>query len=1212
MSIRQKRRASVGSDDSGEEDDDRGVGSSKTATQSPKRQRLKAEVQSPQRTRQRADANGTPINGSQTNGSQVNGSHRRRGDTSVSQNHGSDEEDRPVKAENHSNVDAGVDDEEEPVQTARPNGKSKRIDHNTAEEDGEGDEDASAAAEDEADELDSEADRIEEEQRLADANLESAQAGIIDSIELKNFMCHSHFNIEFGPRLNFVVGRNGSGKSAILTSLMIALGGKTSSTNRGSSLKDLVKKGASAATITIVVKNEGSDAFRPDIYGSRIIVERKILAEGGGSWKLRDSAGKTVSTARSELESFCDYANIQADNPIHILTQDTARQFLGSSDPSELYKFFLEGTQLSQLVREYELIDSHVRSMKTALALKSNSILQLEKLAQHALQQWQKVRETRGYQDKLDALDREFVWVQVHSARRELEAAVGKTEVIRHKLTGYDERLTNSEERQRECRVQIERLEQEAQHNNDESAPLTEQRAEHEAKLKTLTLTYKEFHAKEREMNEQIRVLNAQIGRYEDQIRDETDKLAGDRQAARQQLEEARQGLLRRRDELQEEEAEREEELREIDRKITDNAEREEVEALRQQQLRERYDAGDSRLRAMMESSKNRITAFGGPNVPALLRAIANETGWISKPLGPLGTHLKLRDMRWQRVVESVIGNTLNAFFVSNHSDRRRLKALMDRTNCNAMILSGKATLFDYSQGEPDASITTILRVLDCDNEIVKRQLILAAHIERAALVERRPDGDRLMRAEPRNVQHCFSADMFSITGGRAGSSSAVIQDARSPPRLSQNVQADIQRLQQELATLEPEIASCNTTLGELRRERTNLEREKQECRRALGNLRRQRDVNRTDIGRIDEEMQEAAPGNISALEEAKQETEEQKQAILDQFRDIQAQKTETKDQMRPINEVIRGLDERIKSFDERSRTLEDRMNAVVQENIKVQTNSVHYRTKRDACAAEISRHEEEETRLEQQYTDLAEQAREICEEEVESDRTLDEISAEKRELEQLKRRAASAAGVSLEQASADLQNRQRALKEAQEEVGTMNEAVRRLKHALVVRYAKWNFFRRSIATRAKSNFARNLAKRGYTGRLVFNHKTEKLSLHVQTEDKRQRSQATQTSSSNSKAMSGGERSFATACLLLSLWQAMSSPIRCLDEFDIFMDQVNRRVSLHMIINETKATPNVQYILITPQDMPHLGDDIEGVKILRIQPPARTEGALAD
>lgn len=62
-------------------------------------------------------------------------------------------------------------------------------------------------------------------------------------IAIRNFMNHSNTIVEFGPKLNFIVGHNGSGKSAILTAVAIALGAKASITGRGHSVKDLIKRG---------------------------------------------------------------------------------------------------------------------------------------------------------------------------------------------------------------------------------------------------------------------------------------------------------------------------------------------------------------------------------------------------------------------------------------------------------------------------------------------------------------------------------------------------------------------------------------------------------------------------------------------------------------------------------------------------------------------------------------------------------------------------------------------------------------------------------------------------------------------------------------------------------------------------------------------------------------------------------------------------------
>lgn len=70
-----------------------------------------------------------------------------------------------------------------------------------------------------------------------------AEHGILERVECYNFMCHDHFYIELGPLINFVVGKNGSGKSAVLTAITLCLGGKASATNRGQSLKSFIKEG---------------------------------------------------------------------------------------------------------------------------------------------------------------------------------------------------------------------------------------------------------------------------------------------------------------------------------------------------------------------------------------------------------------------------------------------------------------------------------------------------------------------------------------------------------------------------------------------------------------------------------------------------------------------------------------------------------------------------------------------------------------------------------------------------------------------------------------------------------------------------------------------------------------------------------------------------------------------------------------------------------
>lgn len=175
-------------------------------------------------------------------------------------------------------------------------------------------------------------------------------------------MCHRHLTVDFGPRMNFVVGHNGSefifslyhksrlklnpsgGKSAVLTAIAVALGGKANLTGRGTGLKDLIRTGADRAVITITLANSGDSAYRPEAYNPNIVIERTIHSNGSSGYKFKASKdGKTIANRRSELTSISDYFNINIDSPLTILTQDQSRSFLQNADPSKLYKVCLSG-----------------------------------------------------------------------------------------------------------------------------------------------------------------------------------------------------------------------------------------------------------------------------------------------------------------------------------------------------------------------------------------------------------------------------------------------------------------------------------------------------------------------------------------------------------------------------------------------------------------------------------------------------------------------------------------------------------------------------------------------------------------------------------------------------------------------------------------------------------------------------------------------------
>jgi len=203
--------------------------------------------------------------------------------------------------------------------------------------------------------------------------------GTIESVELWNFMCHERLRIDFCPRINFVVGHNGSGKSAILTGITVCLGGKATVTQRATSLKGLIKEGKNKGSVTIKIRNKGPDAYKPNIYGEKIVIERELRKDGVNGYKIKNNSGKTIATNRKELNHILDHMCIQVDNPMNILNQDLARQFISSSTPEEKYNFFLKGTQLSQLNEDLELVRERIDKIDRIIKLKSEVLPEMKK-----------------------------------------------------------------------------------------------------------------------------------------------------------------------------------------------------------------------------------------------------------------------------------------------------------------------------------------------------------------------------------------------------------------------------------------------------------------------------------------------------------------------------------------------------------------------------------------------------------------------------------------------------------------------------------------------------------------------------------------------------------------------------------------------------------------------------------------------------------------
>jgi chromosome segregation ATPase len=99
---------------------------------------------------------------------------------------------------------------------------------------------------------------------------------------------------------------------------------------------DLIMKGKDSARTQIVLLNKG--CIDEEKYGEEVSIERTISKSGSSTYRIRADNSKWRPLKRSELDYILISFNIQLDNPVAILNQEIAKNFLRTKDPKDKYE----------------------------------------------------------------------------------------------------------------------------------------------------------------------------------------------------------------------------------------------------------------------------------------------------------------------------------------------------------------------------------------------------------------------------------------------------------------------------------------------------------------------------------------------------------------------------------------------------------------------------------------------------------------------------------------------------------------------------------------------------------------------------------------------------------------------------------------------------------------------------------------------------------
>lgn len=1050
---------------------------------------------------------------------------------------------------------------------------------------------------------------------------ESASCGILERVIVKNFMCHDHLEFTFSPNINFVQGRNGSGKSAILTAVVVGLGGNVRATNRGNSMKELVKYGKYTATIDIHIKNVGRDAYKHDIYGDCIIVERKIMSSGGGSYRIKAKNGTVVSTKKDEIVRMLDHFNLQIENPVTVLNQDMSRSFLNSTDPHDLYKFFLEATQLQQMRDNYTYLQEALRSSLATIEGRKEDLPYLKKEVEEQRSRYEFSKSLADKRNKLRELRRELMWAVVREAEKEEEATVQKLEAhealcnkLQEKITSYQ---TNFEEEQQQHKALQEEL---ANRTNQLSNQAKETKAANEQMVKAKA-TLKDQQMQAATAEKKVKSIQKEISELKEAIEKDNsaaqNNWAAQRAARLEKIENFKKEMLEIHQSMKTEDTHHS--------NITNTMEHKKAEQkqffLEEKAIRTKCSRLEKELTELRGQQSNVFTVYG-PWVPEVLKQIdiAHKKGMFSaKPVGPLGAFIKLRDQQWGHVAEAIIANRINSFCVNNQKDCLVLKQILSRVNFHGApkpiitVSRFRERVHDVSQFEVQSDrYPSLWSVLNVSDTVVANTLIDQMQVESTLLIPTAQEAGRLLkdqRTVPKNckVAYTLNRDIYHpdpnyrIYSGRGQQAARYLQV--SVEQKISDLQAEIESTREELKTHSRKAQEYQAEMKELENEIHISNRKLQKDKVKIAQLRGQ--------VRVLQDQEEPAPPDVSQLEEDIRQQEvllESAQTHAEELKNLVIESKEKYQEASSKYEILRQ---------EQHKFLQEA------ENIKKNVSQCEQRTNRLLQALEGYKKKKKETQTRKKdFEAELKEARENREKEseraknfeprFETTRSAKDVNSQYKALEARlsKEEAERGDPVEIAQKYKEVQQRYSGIIKALEGHSNLLELIQQ---SLEKRQQEYGCFRRFTSIMIKSYFRNRLSFRNLHGSLHFDFEKEILTMRVVKSGSKGDHDTVSELHKNKKSekgaqqtlamMSGGERSFCTVSFILALWEVMDSPIRILDEFDVFMDIVARKQSMDMMIDI--ADSKTQYIYLTPLELNKA--EHPNVNIYRMPDPERRE-----
>ncbi|RZC57416.1 hypothetical protein C5167_004720 [Papaver somniferum] len=990
----------------------------------------------------------------------------------------------------------------------------------------------------------------------------------------------------------FITGQNGSGKSAILTALCVAFGVRAKETQRAAKLKDFIKTGCSYALVRVEIKNQGEEAFEPEIYGDVIVVERQIRDSGSNTTVLKNHRGVTI---------------------------DKSREFLHSGNDKDKFKFFYKATLLEQVHGLLDDIGIQLESVSVLVDECESSVRPIIKELDVLKLKIESMEHVDELHHEMQQVRKKLAWLLVYEGDRKIQEQASTIEKLK-------ERIPKCQAKSDQWTDTVVALKDQFEKKKREIDCILEKMPESARKMdelqQDLTLATKEryeLEEKHTHTSNHILELGKRASSLEKQINELQEQHVRNTEAEGNEVEEKLKALQEDFDAATRIIAE----LKVEELTVTENVS---MTMQRINQIASDIKEGERNHRKIIShisklrlSSTNKVTAFGGEKVLQLLRSIERRhREFTIPPIGPIGAHLNLvNGDSWAYAVEAAIGWMLNAFIVMNHGDFQCLRECAKEAGykawhkLNIIIYDFSIPLLNIpSHKLPQTSHPTVLSVIHSENHTVMNVLVDKGSAERQVLVSDYKAGKSVAFDQRiSNLKEVFTEDgtnMYTrgsvqsihhpdkkiISGRLCGSFAGEIDHSEKE---ASKVQNEVKQGQAIKRNAESDLESLQGRLNTIKRRRLNIELDstsKEFNLQSLKNLCNSyaSEANSLSAPNVDELQEEILKiqGEIKA-----------KEMILE---DLQARMKDAEEKIKNLKVSVQNLSELAKGESKAYDEAEKELIAITDNLSKAETKASGYEEiMHNKVLQEIKDAEATHQELLLNHPEKLKTASLICpESEVESlggcrGSTPEELRARLNRLRQRHQRESQIHSESLDDLRSLYEKKESKILRKRKTYEALRGMLNSCQSALEMRITKFKKNAHYLKSELTWQFNNNLSNKGISGHIKVNYNEKTLSLEVKMPQ-----DASKDKVCDARGLSGGERSFSTLCFTLAIHGMTEAPFRAMDEFDVYMDAVSRKISLETLV-EFALEQGSQWIFITPHDISTI---TSGDRIKKQQMPA--------